>query len=183
MKGKDIYINDGRITCFEDGSIIRYYKNSKPSRRDLGHFGDTGYRLTNIHTSQGRKSFRVHRLIAMAFLMEYADDLVVDHINGDRTDNRADNLRMTTIQGNNRGFLTKRRGASSQYRGVAWVKRTSKWEANARVDTVLKHLGYYDSERDAAIARDTYVFSQGYPTEGLNFPENYAEFVMDQEEV
>jgi hypothetical protein len=37
-----------------------------------------------------------------------------------------------------------------------------------------KHIGYFDDERDAAIARDAYAFSRGAPLEGLNFPENYA---------
>ena len=42
------------------------------------------------------------------------------------------------------------------------------------IDRKRKSLGYFESERDAAIARDAYVFSQGVPLEGLNFPENYA---------
>lgn len=46
------------------------------------------------------KSYRVHRLIAQAFLDNYAEELVVDHINGIRDDNRVENLAMKTQQEN-----------------------------------------------------------------------------------
>ena len=42
------------------------------------------------------------------------------------------------------------------------------------VDGKKKNLGSFDDEREAAIARDSYAFSQGFPLEGLNFPENYV---------
>jgi hypothetical protein len=46
---------------------------------------------TNIHITK-----KVHRLIASAFLDDYSHDAEVNHINGDKQDNRVQNLEMVT---------------------------------------------------------------------------------------
>lgn len=52
---------------------------------------DQGYSRIKI---TGHGYFYVHRLVAKAFLEDYDDTLVVDHINGIKSDNRIENLRM-----------------------------------------------------------------------------------------
>lgn len=66
----------------------------------------------------GKKHRRyVHRLVAHAFLGEsYFDGATVDHINGDRRDNRAENLRWVTVSENTRMQNSDGRGAG---RGLA----------------------------------------------------------------
>ena len=60
-----------------------------------------GYLYISTKTPEGKqKSFRVHRLVAQAFLPNYSEELVVDHINGVRDDNRLENLAMKTQQEN-----------------------------------------------------------------------------------
>ena len=57
---------------------------------------EKGYPRLNLCKRGKVKCFRVHRLVAMAFLTGSREHLEVDHINRDRSDNRAENLRWVT---------------------------------------------------------------------------------------
>ena len=68
----------------------------------------------------------------------------------DDLDNRRENLRLCNARQS--GFNMPKRKSASQYKGVHWNKRDKKWYAHIGVDSKLKHIGYYDSEIEAAIA-------------------------------
>lgn len=60
-----------------------------------------GYcRVTLCKEPNNQKMFYIHRLVAMAFVSKIEGKDVVNHINGIRTDNRAENLEWTTIEEN-----------------------------------------------------------------------------------
>ena len=77
----------------------------------------------------------------------------IDHVNHDGLDNRKSNLRPATITQNLQN-ARKRKGTSSQYKGVYWDTQTNKWKARIHVDKKRLHLGYYIEETDAARAYD-----------------------------
>ena len=57
----------------------------------------------------------------------------------------------------------------SQYRGVTWHKQNAKWLAKISITgTGTKHLGYFDKEREAALAFDVEARKLGKET---HFPE------------
>jgi len=172
MKSKKITVNNVEILVHSDGSISKPNNrfNDKRVQRTFGYKCGKGYMKVNA----GGKTSKMHRIVAQAFLSDFLDYPEVDHIDGDKENNDIGNLRMTTGSGNRRAHQNKRNGCSSQYRGVCWRKNRKKWRAHCNIDGNVKFIGYFDDERDAAIARDTYVFSRGFPLEGLNFPENYA---------
>lgn len=58
----------------------------------------TGYVQVNF---SGKSRHSVHRLVAMEFCEGYQDGLIVNHKNGDRSDNRAENLEWVTAAKNN----------------------------------------------------------------------------------
>ncbi len=91
-----------------------------------------------------------HRL-AFAFLYDRWPS-EVDHVNGDRADNRADNLRECTRQQNQ--WNARKRGDSpaSQYKGVTWCKQKCKWQARLHKDYKSQHLVFFDSEEAAGAA-------------------------------
>jgi hypothetical protein len=166
MTSKNITVNGIDITVHSDGSITKpFYGKAK---RTFGSTrGKDGYRQICV----GGKQYLAHRLIAQGFLPDFLDLPQVDHIDNDGSNNVPSNLRMATNGDNLRARQSKRKGCSSQYRGVGWKKQRGKWQAQCTVNYKPKNLGYFDSERDAAIARDTYAFSQGFDLEGLNFPD------------
>lgn len=104
-------------------------------------YNSSGYAIRNINLGGGKyKSLVMHRVI---FPTEPGFD--VDHINGDRVDNRKENLRVATRSQNIRN-MKKRDGTSSQYKGVSFNKRSGKWKSYING----KYLGLFDHEEDAA---------------------------------
>lgn len=77
-----------------------------------------------------------------------SEGLLIDHINGDKTDNRISNLRLVTRQQNI--YNKPARGGASQHKGVQWLKRSGKWQAVMRFEGKTRHLGLFDSEEEAA---------------------------------
>ncbi|HUB72809.1 MAG TPA: HNH endonuclease [Solirubrobacteraceae bacterium] len=77
------------------------------------------------------------------------DDPEVDHVNGNRLDNRRVNLRVASHSENmqNRHGLTATN--TSGYRGVSWHKRRRKWIAYAQLDGRAYYLGYFDTAEEA----------------------------------
>ena len=92
-----------------------------------------------------------HVLVAESFLGHVSKgwSLVVNHIDFDKTNNRADNLEVVTQRNNaNRKHLK----SSSEYTGVSWYKRDGKWVSNIVINRKLKHLGYFNNELEASNA-------------------------------
>lgn len=120
--------------------------------------GPSLYAVYNFST----KSFYAVRMVrteGYKKIPEYLHQLItdfqwsrVDHINHDTLDNRKCNLRDGTLcnQRNRRiGF-----GGTSRYHGVSWEKTRRKWRSQIWVDSIRVHLGYFESETDAASAYD-----------------------------
>jgi hypothetical protein len=79
---------------------------------------------------------------------------VVHHKNGNKLDNRKENLEITSQQNNARCAGLARHN-SSGFKGVSWDKRYSKWIANIVVNMKNVYLGRYLDPLEAAIAYDS----------------------------
>lgn len=129
------------------GKLIRKkaYKQWKKGS-EVGTVGARGYKTLSVMG----KRYYVHRLI---FLMEYGflPDLI-DHINGDKTDNRIENLREAGKVENALNLLGPHTDNVSGFLGVTYRKDTGKYSARFRGIT----LGCFDSPEEAHLAYSEY---------------------------
>lgn len=102
-----------------------------------------------LKVSLSGKSFSVHQLVAMAFLNHKpcGFKLVVDHIDGNKTNNNVSNLRIVTTREN----LSNIKG-SSTYVGVSWDEKYQKWRSRITINKKVVSLGHYNNEIDASKA-------------------------------
>jgi hypothetical protein len=113
--------------------------------------GECKWRVDSQGYASGRyhgKQVRLHRVITGA-----AKHQIVDHVNGDRLDNRRGNLRLTDRCGNARNSKFRSHNTSG-YRGVYKCSYTGRWRAEIRVRGKGIKLGRFDDVRVAAAAYD-----------------------------
>jgi hypothetical protein len=90
----------------------------------------------------------MHREIMVAMAGVLPPLLQVDHIDGDRLNNRRSNLRLVTKAEQMQNV--RARASTSPYRGVCWDGTYLKWLAQAQVARRNHFLGYFDDEEEAA---------------------------------
>lgn len=110
----------------------------------------TTYAIRYIyHEDKTRQTVFMHREI-----MDAQPNQEVDHRNRNGLDNRRKNLRLATKLENARNRIV-RRDSQSGIKGVRWYAPMQKW--NARISPgpgQRKHLGYFDTAKEAADAYD-----------------------------
>lgn len=100
-------------------------------------YSPTGYavRGTRSRKEGWQKLIYMHRAVLET-------EANVDHINGDKLDNRRENLRVAT-QGQNLMNTAKRSDNISGYKGVSWDKEKRKWVAQIHYQGKHIHIGRY----------------------------------------
>lgn len=96
--------------------------------------------------------FSVHRLVYQHFGKDWNPEMSIDHINGDRADNRIENLRMATRQQQsfNKGVQKNNK------LGVKGVHQIgNKYQARICINKKLKVLGRFDTIEEASEAYQT----------------------------
>jgi hypothetical protein len=108
-----------------------------------------GYYQVILCKNSDRKIFKVHSLVAICFLNHIPDgthNVVIDHINEIKTDNRIENLRLI---GHRENVSRSIKDSTSTYVGVSWSKNAKKWISQITIDGKTKYLGLFDNEQDA----------------------------------
>lgn len=133
-----------------DGDVLSLQGNG--SFKKLKQCSDLGYKCVVLCVSGIGTKKQVHRLLAQAFipLPDLENVYQVDHINGDRSDNRLSNLRWATHSENMRNSKMRSNNTSG-VKGVSWQKRRQKWQAIISINAKPKFLGYFDNKDDAIV--------------------------------
>lgn len=160
--GNSVYIPLTGKTSNDDCTIIDR-KNYEKVKNIPFHLTTTGY-------AKNSKKGYLHTII-----LPKVKNMTVDHINGNKLDNRENNLRYASQQENSSAFRIRRKGSSNPYRGVFRTKNGN-WRARTRIKNIDYHLGTFVNSIDAAKAYDIAVLKLNSKFCVLNFPENLSEY-------
>lgn len=100
-----------------------------------------------------KKNGKVRPMLMHRFLLNPPAGMQVDHINGNRLDNRRENLRLATTKQNCMN-KAKRSDSRNRYRGCVYhpTYKSRPWQAKMRIEGKSTSLGYYATEEEAALA-------------------------------
>ena len=96
-------------------------------------------------------TYALHRL-AFLYMTGAHPKFVIDHIDGDPSNNRWANLRDVTLRVNSENRRKKHSNNTSGYLGVSLDKRRGTWGAFIKVGGKLKRLGSYKTPEEASAA-------------------------------
>ena len=126
-----------------------YWQKIKPTL-DTNKYDYASYRI-----GVNKKVFILSRVVYKLHnpdwdITNYSINNFIDHINGDPTDNKIENLRVVSDQQNKWNTRAK---------GYSWNNVNNKWQAQIRTNKILETIGYYSDEEDA---HDAYLYAKEY---------------------
>ena len=146
---KDVIGYEGVYQVSNLGNVKSFKFNKEKQIKLYKHI--SGYLIIGLRLENIRETRKVHQLVAESFLnhKRCGMELVVNHIDFNRTNNNVTNLEIITNKENcNRKHLK----SSSKYTGVYWNKANNKWQSIIYLNGKLKHLGLFVDELEASKA-------------------------------
>lgn len=123
------------------------WNGARAGKKALNSLKDDGYKHGRILY----RTVKAHRVAFAHFHGRWPSDCI-DHINGDRTDNRIDNLQESsrTLNAQNRAMMSNNKSGVT---GVLWRPRDKRWVARIGKNGKQFHLGSFEAKEDAIKAR------------------------------
>lgn len=145
---KDVVNYEGLYQVSNLGMVKSFPRNTSRGGILKSHPNQNGYLTVHLTKDGIQTNFRVHKMVAIAFLGHIQDGYkeVIDHINGMPADNKLSNLRVVTQRINT---SHSRRKKTSKYVGVCWNRFEGKWMASIGFKNKNHNLGLFINEIDA----------------------------------
>ena len=142
----------------DTGELTFVNESGRGKRKDrkVGSISKVGYSVVFVD----RKLYQAHRVIWLHYygvLPEFG----IDHINGDKLDNRISNLRDVSQKENTKNRVMSKNNTSG-FNGVTWHAALGKWRSSISVNKKPVYLGFFKSKHDAIEARKAANSKYGY---------------------
>ena len=111
-----------------------------------------GYKCFVLRKDGTQKTFKIHRIVAETFLENPNNESFVDHLDGNKQNNNANNLRYVSRSQNamnSKLYATN----TSNVSGVHFRKDRNKWRAYIEINNKRQNLGSFVNKEDAIKAR------------------------------
>lgn len=139
FEGLYVVREDGVIYSLKSGNELRPYLRKN------------GYLEVKLYKDYKKYTFCVHKIVYYSFVGQASlysqDDLVIDHIDGNKLNNHISNLRKITSREN-----TGRAKETKNGRGVHYYKQIGKFGAEIMIEKQRYFLGTYFTAQEASYA-------------------------------
>lgn len=143
------------------------------------------YLVTKVRTEKNERIHKKYHIMLMENKIkqyksenDYDKQIIVDHINGDTTDDRKDNLRVRTQSENNMNKVIQCNNTSGIV-GVFWHSRDKIWNPRVSINGKQINLGSYYYLRNAVKSRMKAERQYFGEHAFINRDENYQKFIKE----
>ena len=145
------FLRDKFDYCLDEGVFRRKSGGKGGIGAIAGSLRGDGYIRIGITCNGKFKSYSAHRL-AWLYVYGVMPDCIIDHIDGNKTNNRISNLRLSDCSLNAINIRKIHSNGTSKWRGVSFHKSNGQWRSSIRRNGKSHHIGHFQSEDDAAQA-------------------------------
>lgn len=138
-----------------------------------------GYSYISIRLNGKKTNKTIHQLVAAAFIPNFKYGMHINHIDGDKANNKLDNLEISNAVHNNthaHTLPTTTKPGKSKYRNVSvrFDKRHKnpklQYMASVKINSKRHFIGLFNIEENAAKAVDSFLDAIGDTLRIRNFP-------------
>lgn len=133
-----------RVIIHPDEGLVEKHMNDGTIRKGPGSLTKKGYMVTRIDG----KNHYMHQVVWRTVRGAIPEGQEIDHVNGDRTDNRLSNLRAITHKQNTEN-RREQSNSGTGVKGVCWDKARKRFKAQITHEGVNHQLGRFTTIGEA----------------------------------
>lgn len=140
------------LFTYVNGNLIRLTSQGGVTKgTPAGYLDLDGYVKVNVDGKRYQRN-----LLVWIYHKGEIPTSLLDHKDGNRSNDRIDNLREATYL-QNQWNRKSQRNSTSRYKGVSWNKRDKRWVSQIRVNGKIKVLGSFKEELEAVKAYENFA--------------------------